>query len=229
VATPTGTRELAVDEIVVGAGRAPNVEELGLERAGVRFDPGRGVQVDERLRTANPRVFAAGDVCLPTKFTHAADAAAKLVVRNAFFFGRRRAADLIIPWCTYTDPEVAHVGLSAREAEARRIAIDTFQAPLAANDRARADGDGEGFLKVHVKKGSDRIAGATLVARHAGEGIAPIAMAMAGGIGLGRLVDLILPYPTQTELVKNVAGAYTRTRLTPFAARVLRALIRLAR
>ena len=229
VATPTGTRELAVDEIVVGAGRAPNVEVLGLERAGVRFDPGRGVQVDVRLRTANPRVFAAGDVCLPTKFTHAADAAAKLVVRNAFFFGRRRAADLIIPWCTYTDPEVAHVGLSAREAEARRIAIDTFQAPLAANDRARADGDGEGFLKVHVKKGSDRIAGATLVARHAGEGIAPIAMAMAGGIGLGRLVDLILPYPTQTELVKNVAGAYTRTRLTPFAARVLRALIRLAR
>jgi len=174
-------------------------------------------------------VIATGGRPAPPPIPGLADAAAKLVVRNAFFFGRRRAADLIIPWCTYTDPEVAHVGLSAREAEARRIAIDTFQAPLAANDRARADGDGEGFLKVHVKKGSDRIAGATLVARHAGEGIAPIAMAMAGGIGLGRLVDLILPYPTQTELVKNVAGAYTRTRLTPFAARVLRALIRLAR
>ncbi|HXX46955.1 MAG TPA: mercuric reductase [Myxococcota bacterium] len=229
VATPTGMRELAVEEIVVGSGRAPNVEDLGLERAGVEFQPGRGVVVDERLRTANPRIFAAGDVCLPTKFTHAADASAKLVVRNAFFFGRRRAADLIMPWCTYTDPEVAHVGLSAREAEARGIAVDSYQAPLAANDRARADGDADGFLKIHVKKGNDRIVGATLVARHAGEGIAPIATAMAGGIGLGRLVDLILPYPTQTELLKNVAGAYTRTRLTPFAARVLRALIRFAR
>ena len=109
------------------------------------------------------------------------------------------------------------------------MAIDSYQAPLAANDRARSDGDAEGFLEVHVKRGSDRIVGATLVARHAGEGIAPIATAMAGGIGLGRLVDLILPYPTQTELLKNVAGAYTRTRLTPFAARVLRALIRFAR
>ena len=229
VATPAGTRELAADEILVGSGRAPNVEELGLERAGVPFQPGRGVVVDERLRTANPRIFAAGDVCLPTKFTHAADASAKLVVRNAFFFGRRRAADLVMPWCTYTDPELAHVGLSARDAEARGIAVDSYEAPLAANDRARADGDADGFLKIHVKKGSDRIVGATLVARHAGEGIAPIATAMAGGIGLGRLVDLILPYPTQAELLKNVAGAYTRTRLTPFAARVLRALIRFAR
>jgi len=229
VATPTGTRELAADEILVGIGRAPNVEDLGLERAGVAFQPGRGVVVDARLRTSNPRVFAAGDVCLATKFTHAADASAKLVVRNALFFGRRRAADLIMPWCTYTDPEVAHVGLYAREAEARGIAVDSYQAPLAANDRARADGDADGFLKLHVRKGGDRIVGATLVARHAGEGIAPIATAMAAGVGLGRLVDLILPYPTQTELLKNVAGAYTRTRLTPLAARVLRGLIRLAR
>jgi pyruvate/2-oxoglutarate dehydrogenase complex dihydrolipoamide dehydrogenase (E3) component len=229
VATATGTREIAADEILVGVGRAPNVDDLGLDQAGVAFDRAAGVAVDARLRTSNKRIFAAGDVCLPTKFTHAADASAKLVVRNAFFLGRRRTADLIMPWCTYTDPELAHVGLSARDAEARGIALDTFQAPLGGNDRARADGDDAGFLKVHVHRGTDRIAGATLVARHAGEGIAPLATAMAGGIGLGKLVDLILPYPTQTELLKTVAGAYTRTRLTPLAARVLRALIRLAR
>jgi pyruvate/2-oxoglutarate dehydrogenase complex dihydrolipoamide dehydrogenase (E3) component len=229
VVAPGGERELEVDEILVGIGRAPNVEDLGLETAGVSCDPARGVIVDARLRTSNSRVFAAGDVCLATKFTHAADASAKLVVRNAFFFGRRRVADLTIPWCTYTDPEVAHVGLYARDAQAQGIALDTFEAPLAGNDRARVDGEQVGFLKVHVRKGSDRIVGATLVARHAGELIAPLATAMACGAGLGRLLDLILPYPTQSELIKTVAGAYTRTRLTPFAARVLRALIARAR
>lgn len=229
VSGAAGEREILVDEVLVGVGRAPNVDDLGLEAAGIAFDPARGVLVDERLRTSNPRVFAAGDVCLAAKFTHAADAAAKLVVRNAFFFGRRRVADLRIPWCTYTDPEVARIGLSARDAESRGIAIDTFRAPLAANDRSRAEGEESGFLEVHVKKGSDSILGATLVARHAGELIAPLAVAMASGAGLGKLVDLILPYPTQSELLKVVAGAYTRTRLTPFAARALRALIGLAR
>jgi len=229
VATPSGAREVEVDEVLVGIGRAPNVEDMGLEAAGVAFDRARGVTVDARLRTSNSRIFAAGDVCLETKFTHAADASAKLVVRNAFFFGRRRAADLQIPWCTYTDPEVAHVGLYARDARARGIEIDTFEAPLSANDRAHAEGEEAGFLKVHVRKGTDRIVGATVVARHAGELIAPLATAMASGAGLGRLVDLILPYPTQSELIKVVAGAYTRTRLTPLAARVLRGLIGLAR
>ncbi len=229
VVTPSGEREVEVDEVLVGIGRAPNVEDMGLEAAGIEFDRARGVIVDARLRTSNPRVFAAGDVCLATKFTHAADAAAKLVVRNAFFFGRRRVSDLQIPWCTYTDPEVAHVGLYARDAQAQGVAIDTFLAPLAANDRSRAEGEDAGFLKVHVRKGSDRIVGATVVARHAGDLIAPLATAMASGAGLGRLVDLILPYPTQSELIKVVAGAYTRTRLTPFAARVLRGLIELAR
>ena len=228
VVTAAGAREVEADAVLVAVGRAPNVEDLGLDAAGVRWSP-KGVGVDAQLRTANPRVFAAGDVCLETKFTHAADASAKLVVRNAFFFGRRRAADLVIPWVTYTDPEVAHVGLYERDARARGIELDTFQAPLAGNDRAKADGDSAGFLKVHVRKGSDSILGATVVARNAGDLVAALATAMAGGVGLGKLVDLVLPYPTQAELVKNVASAYTRTRLTPFAARVLRALIRTKR
>jgi pyruvate/2-oxoglutarate dehydrogenase complex dihydrolipoamide dehydrogenase (E3) component len=228
VATPAGAREVEADAVLVAIGRAPNVEDLGLEAAGIRYDA-KGVTVDAQLRTTNPRVFAAGDVCLETKFTHAADAAAKLVVRNAFFFGRRRAADLVIPWVTYTDPEVAHVGLYERDARARGIEVDTFQAPLAGNDRARAEGESAGFLKVHVRKGSDALVGATVVARHAGDLVAPLATAMAGGVGLGKLVDLVLPYPTQAELLKTVAGAYTRTRLTPLAARILRALIRAKR
>jgi pyruvate/2-oxoglutarate dehydrogenase complex dihydrolipoamide dehydrogenase (E3) component len=222
-------RELEVDAVLVTIGRAPNVEDLGLEAAGVAFDPARGVTVDDRLRTTNPKVFAAGDVCLETKFTHAADAAAKLVVRNAFFFGRRRFQDLHMPWCTYTDPEVAHIGLYPRDAERKGIAIDTFEAPLAGNDRAHTEGEHAGFLRVHVKKGSDAIVGATIVGRDAGDLLAPLATAMAGGLGLGKLVDLILPYPTRAELLKTVASAYTRTRLTPFAARVLRGLIRSAR
>ena len=225
VSTAHGPREVEADAVLVAVGRAPNVEDAGLEAAGIRYDA-RGVTVDAQLRTSNPRVFAAGDVCLETKFTHAADASAKLVVRNAFFFGRRRAADLVIPWVTYTDPEVAHVGLYERDAHARGIAVDSFQAPLADNDRARADGESAGFMKVHVRKGSDAILGATVVARHAGDLIAPLATAMAGGVGLGKLVELVLPYPTQPELIKTVASAYTRTRLTPLAARVLRGLIR---
>jgi pyruvate/2-oxoglutarate dehydrogenase complex dihydrolipoamide dehydrogenase (E3) component len=187
------------------------------------------VRVDANLRTSNRRIFAAGDVCLDAKFTHAADAAAKLVVRNAFFFGRRRMADVRIPWCTYTDPEVAHVGLYARDAEAAGLAIDTYQVPLAGNDRSRAEGEAEGFVKLHVKQGGDEILGATIVARHAGELIAPLCVAAGARLGLGKLVDLVLPYPTQSEALKAAAGAYTRTRLTPSAARVLRFLIGLAR
>ncbi len=222
-------RELAVDEILLGVGRAPNVEDIGLEVAGVAFDPKLGVRVDDRLRTTNRRIFAAGDVCMPTKFTHAADAAAKLVVRNAFFFGRGRASSLRIPWCTYTDPEIAHVGWYARDAEANGIEIDSYTTPLASNDRSRAEGEDQGFVKIHVEKGKDRIVGATIVARHAGELIATLALAMSAGFGLGRFVDLILPYPTQAEAIKAASGAYTRTRLTPFVARVLKALIRSSR
>jgi len=222
-------RALEVDAILLGVGRAPNVEGIGLEAAGVAFDRKLGVQVDERLRTTNRRIFAAGDVCLAAKFTHAADASAKLVVRNAFFFGRGKHSGLRVPACTYTDPEIAHVGLHARDAEARGIAFDTYTTPIAGNDRARADGDAHGFVKIHVRKGSDAVLGATIVSRHAGDQIATLALAMAAGYGLGRFVELILPYPTQTEAIKAAAGAYTRTRLTPTAARVLKALIGLAR
>ena len=219
---------VCVDEILIGAGRAPNVDGLGLESAGVEWDRQAGVKVDDTLRTTNPRIFAAGDVCLQTKFTHAADAAAKLVVRNALFpFGRQRLSGLVIPWCTYTDPEVAHVGLYAHEAEARGTPVDTYQVPLERVNRAVLDGESEGFVKLHAKRGTDEIVGGTIVASHAGEMISEVTLAITAGVGLGRLAGVIHPYPTQAEGIKAAANAYMRTRLTPTAKRVLGAWLRL--
>ena len=215
-----GEREVVVDEILVGVGRAPNVADLGLESVGVAFDAKRGVHVDDQLRTTNRRIFAVGDVAMDWKFTHAADAAAKIVVQNALFFRRLRLSDLVMPWCTYTDPEVAHVGIQEHEARARGIELDTFTIPLERVNRAVCDGEEEGFVKLHVKKGSDRILGATLVAAHAGEMIPSITLAMVAGLGLSKIAQAIHPYPTQAEGIKAAANAYLRTRLTPRVARL---------
>ncbi|MEN8184007.1 MAG: mercuric reductase [Myxococcota bacterium] len=214
-----GERAVVVDEVLVGAGRAPNVQGLGLESVGVEYDERKGVHVDDHLRTTAPRIFAVGDVCMGWKFTHAADAAAKLVVQNALFFRRLRLSSLVMPWCTYTDPEIAHVGLYKRDASARGIEMDTFQIPLAQVNRAVCDDEDEGFVKVHVKKGSGRILGATVVASHAGEMISEITLAIVGKVGLGTLAGVIHPYPTQAEGIKAAANAYMRTRLTPGVAR----------
>jgi pyruvate/2-oxoglutarate dehydrogenase complex dihydrolipoamide dehydrogenase (E3) component len=207
---------LRVDAILVGVGRAPNVQGLGLESAGVAYDPKEGVHVNDRLQTTNRRIFAAGDICSRFKFTHAADAMARVAIQNALFFGRVKASDLVIPWCTYTDPEVAHVGLYEAEAKARGIDVQTFTEPMAHVDRAVLDGDTDGLVKVHVRAGTDRIVGATVVARHAGEMISELTLAMVGGLGLRTLARTIHAYPTQAEAIKRIADAYNRTRLTPF-------------
>ena len=204
-----GNSELAADEILVATGRAPNVEGLGLEAAGVECSP-RGVHVDQYLRTTNRNIFAAGDVCLPFKFTHTADAAARIVIQNALFAGRKKWRHWVVPRCTYTDPEIAHVGMSPDEADTQTI-IESFRTL----DRAMLDSETEGLLKVHVRRGSDRILGATLVARHAGEMISELTLAITAGIGLKRLAETIHCYPTQAEVFKRAADAYDRTRLTP--------------
>ena len=219
---------LTVDEILIGVGRTPNVENLGLEEVGVGYDR-NGVVVNDRLQTANPRVYAAGDVCLSHKFTHAADFSARTVIQNALFFGRSRASALTIPWCTYTEPEIAHVGLYERDAVAAGIEIDTFVRKLAEVDRAIAEGDEEGFVKIHVKRGTDQILGATIVARNAGDLISEVSVAMAGKLGLSRLASVIHPYPTQAEAIRQIGDAYRRTRLTPFVARLFRAFLALSR
>jgi pyruvate/2-oxoglutarate dehydrogenase complex dihydrolipoamide dehydrogenase (E3) component len=207
--------QVGADAILVAVGRAPNVDGLDLEAAGIAYDARRGVQVNDRLQTSNHRVFAAGDICTQFRFTHAADAMARIAVQNALFLGRARASTLTIPWCTYTDPEVAHVGLSEEQAKATGIPIRTFVQEMAQVDRAVLDGQTNGFVKVHVRSGTDRIVGATVVARHAGEMIAELVLAMVGRLGLRILARTIHAYPTQADAIKKVADAYNRTRLTP--------------
>ena len=212
---------IRVHEILVGAGRAPNVDHMDLETVGVEYDVRRGIVVDGRLRTTNPNIYAAGDCCMQYKFTHAADAAARIVIQNALFRGRKKADALTVPWVTYTEPEIAHVGLYERDAEKRGIAVETYVRHLNDVDRAVTDGEDRGFVKVHVKKGTDSIVGATVVASHAGETISELTVAMVGNVGLRTLAGVIHPYPTQAEAIKHVADAYNRTRLTPLLKKVL--------
>jgi pyruvate/2-oxoglutarate dehydrogenase complex dihydrolipoamide dehydrogenase (E3) component len=207
-------KEIPADEILVSAGRAPNVEDLGLEAAGVKYGK-KGVEVDDNLRTSNRSVFACGDVASRFQFTHIADAQARIVIQNALFFGRSKASALTVPWCTYTSPEIAHVGLYEKDARERGIAVDTLTVPLSTVDRAILDGADEGFLRLHLEKGKDRILGATLVADHAGDMIGELCLAITHGIGLGKIASVIHPYPTQGEVVKKAADQWRRTKLTP--------------
>lgn len=206
---------VAVDEILTGIGRAPNVEGMDLEAAGVDYDTETGIRVNDFLQTTNSRIYAAGDACLEHKFTHTADASARIAVQNALFLGRKRQSALTIPWCTYTDPEVAHVGLYVRQARERDIPVKTFTVPMHEVDRAIADSEEDGFVKIHVKEGTDKILGATIVARHAGEMINEISLAIVLGIGLRALTRVIHAYPTQAGAIRQAADAYNRTRLTP--------------
>jgi pyruvate/2-oxoglutarate dehydrogenase complex dihydrolipoamide dehydrogenase (E3) component len=207
-------RAVTVDEILAAAGRRPNVERLGLDAAGVNFSE-KGVEVDDRLRTSNPRVFAAGDVCSRYRFTHAADAMARVVLHNALIWSWARASALKIPWCTYVSPEVARVGLSEDEARQAGLPVDVLVQPLEEVDRAVLDGESDGFVKVLLKKGTDRIVGCTIVAEHAGETIGEVSLAMTHGLGLKALAATIHPYPTQAEALRKLGDAYNRTRLTP--------------
>lgn len=206
---------LAVDEILVGIGSAPNVEGMNLEAAGVQYDKEAGILTNDYLQTSNPRIYAAGDVCSEKKFPHIEAAAADLVVHNALFWGRERLSALAIPWCTYTDPEIAHVGLYVTEARARGIPVKTFTVMMHDVDRAITDGEDQGFVKIHVKEGTDKILGATVAASHAGELISELSLAMNAKIGLSALARVNHPYPTQAQAIKMAADAYLATRHTP--------------
>ena len=222
---------ISVDQILVGAGRQPNVETLNLEAAGVEYDE-QGVKVNDYLQTSNPQIFAAGDICMNWKFTHAADAAARIVIKNALFapfgLGKSQLSSLVMPWVTYTDPEVAHVGLYQAEAEQQGLTVSQIQIPLSRVDRAIADGETEGFIKILHPTGQDKILGATIVARHAGEMISEITACMVNKIGLSQLSNVIHPYPTQAEGIKKAADAYRKTLLTPSSKRLLGWLTKLS-
>jgi pyruvate/2-oxoglutarate dehydrogenase complex dihydrolipoamide dehydrogenase (E3) component len=215
------------DEILVAAGRAPNVSALNLEAADVAYDTRKGVTTDERMRTSNPAIFAIGDVASKLQFTHAADAQARAVIRNALFYGRSKKSDLVIPWCTYTQPELAHVGIDVEAVDQRGDDVETLTVPLDALDRARLAGETDGFLRIHLERGGDTILGATMVGPHAGEIISQITQAMVIGTGLSKLGEVVFPYPTLAEAVRKAADQYGRRRLTPLAGRVFRMWFRL--
>ncbi len=211
--------DVVVDEILVGVGRTPNVEALGLEAIGVEFDK-NGVKVNGRLQTSNPRIFAAGDVCSRHKFTHAADAMAQIVIQNALFphpFGLGYASvdSLIMPWCTFTAPEVAHVGMYEKDAKEKGLEVETYTFKLEEVDRAILDGEDEGFARVHIQKGSDKILGATIVAAHAGEMISEFSVLMKAGLGAKTIAGTIHPYPTQAEVNKKVVNLWRKAHFTP--------------
>jgi len=208
------------DALLVATGRAPNIDDLGLEAAGVTAGK-RGVTVDDRLRTTNRRVYAIGDVASRYQFTHVADFQARLVIANTLFFGRGRASKLVIPWCTYTSPEVAHVGLTAAEASRQGVEIETVTVPFEHVDRAVLAGDTDGFLRVHLRRGSDKLAGVTVVAPDAGDLISEAALAMTNGLGLSAMGRTIHPYPTVAEAYRKVADLRRREKLTPRARRIL--------
>jgi len=220
------TNQMIVDEILVGVGRAPNVERLQLEKAGVDYDTKAGVKVDTRLRTTNPQVYAAGDICFSFQFTHMADAMAQIVIQNALFphpFGLAYAHtdSLIIPWATYTEPEVAHVGMYEEDAKRKGIEVETYTYKLDEVDRAILDGEEEGFVRIHVKKGTDRIVGATIVAAHAGDLISELTVLMKAGAGLKTLTGTIHPYPTQAEAMKKAANLWRKAHFTERTKKVL--------
>jgi pyruvate/2-oxoglutarate dehydrogenase complex dihydrolipoamide dehydrogenase (E3) component len=223
---------VTVDEILVGAGRAPNVEGLNLEAVGVSYDRQRGIIVNDYLQTTNPKIYAAGDICMDWKFTHAADAAARIVIKNTLFapfgLGRSKLSSLVMPWVTYTDPEIAHVGLHEHEARQQGLSVKVITIPFEEVDRALADGEEAGFLKILHPQGSDKILGATIVARHAGEMISEVTTAMVHNIGLSKLSSVIHPYPTQAEAIKKAADAYRRTLLTPRTKAFLGTLTKLS-
>ncbi|THJ08525.1 MAG: mercuric reductase [Nitrospira sp. CG24C] len=210
--------DITVDEILVGTGRKPNVDGLGLEAAGVEYDK-TGVTVSDQLRTTNPNIYAAGDICSRYKFTHAADAMAQIVIQNALFphpfgLGTARVSSLVIPWATYTDPEIAHVGLYEAQAKEKGYEVETFTHRLNDVDRAVLDGETDGFARVLVETGTDRILGATIVSAHAGDLINEFTLAMKADLGLKTLASTIHPYPTQAEVVKKVANAWRKTTFT---------------
>ncbi len=220
---------LEFDALLIATGRKPSVTGLGLEQAGVEFDGRKGIVVNDKLQTTNPDIYAVGDVAGKYQFTHIADFMARLAIKNALFFGRDKVSDLLVPWATYTDPEVAHVGLYEKDLKERNIPFTTFKREFSDVDRNIVDGTDYGYVKIHVAKGKDRILGATIVGDHAGDMISEISVAMQGGMGLGRLAGVIHPYPTTAEAIRQCGDAYNRARLTPTIKGILHSLMALRR
>jgi pyruvate/2-oxoglutarate dehydrogenase complex dihydrolipoamide dehydrogenase (E3) component len=223
--------EVKGDVLLVAAGRTPNIEDLNLAAADVKYNE-HGVEVNDYMQTSHPHIYAAGDVANRLKFTHTADFTARAVVRNIlmpFQFLRQKIDCAIVPWCTYTDPEVGHVGLGEKGAQEKNIEHDLFVVPLEDVDRAVIESEEAGFAKVLTAKGSDKILGATIVAPHAGDLLHEFVLAMNANIGLGKIASIIHAYPTLAELARKAGDKYNKTRLTPRAKKIFTWLYQRAR
>ncbi len=218
---------IEVEALFIGLGRAPNVENLGLEKAKIDFDTRTGIKVDDFLRTSNAHVFAAGDCCMQQKFTHAAEISAQIVVQNALFFGKKKLSSVIMPWCTYTEPEIAHVGMYEDDARQKNIAVEFYSFAMSEVDRAITDREERGFVKIMCQKGKDKILGATIVSSHAGEMISEISTAMKANMGLSALSEVIHPYPTKASAIQRAAQQYKKKKFTPFVAKIFKLFLSL--
>lgn len=221
----SGDAALSGSHLLLASGRLPNVEDLGLDAAGVALDGGRLV-LDGRLRTTNRRIFACGDVAGPFQFTHMAEHQAGVVLRNALFHLPARSEMRVVPWCTFTDPELARVGLSEREARQAGMAHEVYSFPYAEIDRAIADEATEGRAKILVDP-RGRILGAAILGAHAGELIHEYVLAMATGMKIGALAAAIHIYPTLAQINRRVANERLKRGLTPGRRRWLQRLFRL--
>lgn len=208
-------KKISFDQILVAVGRSPNVEGLALEKANVAYSSKRGIAVDSYLRTSAKHIYACGDVCGPYPFAHMADFQARLILRNAFFPGKVNADYRVVPWSTFTDPEIARVGFTEAEAKENNIPHDIYTCAMKDLDRAVCDREAKGFIKVLTARGKDQILGATLVGTRAGEMIPPFIQAMHLKTGLKKLSSLISIYPTLAEGTKRIVDTYNRSRVTP--------------
>ncbi|MGI9467268.1 MAG: mercuric reductase [Rubripirellula sp.] len=224
-----GEREIDCDAILSAVGRAPNVNGMGLEKAGIDYDPTSGITVNDKLQTTNQNIYAAGDVTSRYQFTHAADFMARVVIQNALFLGRQKVSSLLIPWATYTSPEVAHVGMYPREAESQNILTDCYEVRFSDVDRSILESETEGFVRVIVPRGKDTILGATIVSPQAGDLISELTVAMKHGIGLKGIASTIHPYPTHAEALRKLGDQFNRTRLTLRVASLIRRWLKFRR
>ena len=206
-----GTAAIEGTALLLAMGRRPNVEDLGLEAAGIDFDR-TGIKVDRRLRSSNRRVFAAGDVAGSYQFTHMAGYHAGIVIRNALFRLPAKVDDRAVPWVTYTDPELAHVGLDEAAARQAHGEIRVLRWPFRENDRAQAERETDGHIKV-ITRPNGKVLGCSIVGAHAGELIQPWVLAISKGLKIGAMAAAIVPYPTLGEVGKRAAGSFYTPKL----------------
>jgi pyruvate/2-oxoglutarate dehydrogenase complex dihydrolipoamide dehydrogenase (E3) component len=214
---------MGFDKILVAVGRTANTAGLGLEHLGIELTDRGTIAVNDYLQTSLPTVYACGDVAGPYQFTHTAAHQAWYATVNSLFSGIKRfAVDYsVIPWCTFTDPEVARVGLNEQEAKAQGIAYEVSMFPMDDLDRAIAEEATKGFIKVLTVPGKDKILGVTLVGHHAGDWIAEYVQAMKWGIGLNKILSTIHIYPTFAEVNKMVAGRWKQAHAPAWALALL--------